>query len=150
MNKVIDKSASAGAVMARHLQLIGSDVPAWIGMLAPDAVLEFPYGASLGLPVRIDGAEAIADYMKSVGNSLGSFEFSNIDIMESVGGGEAWASFHGESTAETGRLYSQDYAAFMKVCDGRITFYREFWDPCRVAYALGTPLSIDETTGSQA
>ena len=150
MNQVIDKPASAGAVMARHLQLIGSDIAAWLGMLAPNAVIEFPYDASLGLPVRIDGAEAIATYMNSVGSSLGSFEFSNIDIMESVGGSEAWASFHGESTAETGRLYSQDYAALMKVSDGRITFYREFWNPCRVAYALGTPLVIDEASGSQA
>lgn len=136
--------------MARHLQLIGTDFPAWLALLTPDAIIEFPYAASLGTPRRAQGPDAIAAYMKSFGGNVGPFEFSKIDIMGSADGNKAWASFHGEALANTGCLYSQDYAAFMEVRGGQIAFYKEFWNPCRVAHALGWPLVLDEAAGPQA
>ncbi|MFZ4876295.1 nuclear transport factor 2 family protein [Janthinobacterium sp. Mn2066] len=142
--------ASAATLMACHLQLIGTDLSAWLALLAHDAAIEFPYAASLGLPVRIAGRQAIAAYMQSISGSLQAFEFSQVEITASADGRQAWASFHGEAKTRSGRAYSQDYAALMEVRDGKIRRYREFWNPCHVAWALEMPLVIEKDTGSRA
>jgi uncharacterized protein len=144
MNTSKITSPSARAVMHKHIELIGTDLTAWLQLLASDAVVEFPYGASLGTSTRLEGAAAIEAHMRSFTGAVGPFEFSEIDIIESADGTRAWASFHGEAWVDgRQRMYAQDYAAFLVLENAKIKRYREYWDPCRVAYALGTELHLD-------
>ncbi len=135
---------TAACLMAQHLDLIFTDLQAWLALLTPDAVIEFPYAASLAGPVRLEGREAIAAYVRSFGDTVGPFAISAIEIMGSADGSKAWASFHGEALSTSGRKYLQDYAAMLTVRNGQIAYYKEYWNPCRVSHAFGTALVLDE------
>lgn len=136
--------ASAAAVMAKHIELIGTDLKAWLQLLAPEPAIEFPYGPSLGTASRIEGSIAIEAHMRSFTGIVGPFRFTNVAITESADGSHAWASFHGEAWAEERQvMYRQDYAAFLELEDGKIKLYREYWNPCHVAFALGTELQLN-------
>ncbi len=139
-------STSAGELMSTHLQLIGVDIPAWLGLLSESAVVEFPYAPSLGYPTRIEGIAAIAELMNATASKFDPFKFTDISINPCEQQGEAWASFHGEAfVPETQKLYRQDYAAFMRVRNGKIVYYREYWNPCNFAEALGLTLKLAGT-----
>ncbi|RYZ79932.1 MAG: nuclear transport factor 2 family protein [Proteobacteria bacterium] len=141
---------SAATLMARHIELIGTDLKAWLQLLAPEPAIEFPYGPSLGTASRLEGTKAIEAHMRSFTGTIGPFRFTDLAITESTDGTQAWASFHGEAWAEERQvMYRQDYAAFLKIEDGKIKLYREYWNPCHVAYALGAELQLDAAEGSE-
>lgn len=139
---------TAGDLMNKHLQLTGTDTQAWLELLSGDAIVEFPYAPSLGYPTRIQGTTAIAELMNATTTKFGPFSFTDISITLSESKDEAWASFHGEaSVPETKKIYRQDYAAFMRVRDGKIVYYREYWNPCYFAEALGLELQVASADG---
>ncbi|OON62473.1 hypothetical protein B0920_03165 [Massilia sp. KIM] len=137
--------SSAATVMVKHIELIGTDLNAWLQLLAHDAVVEFPYGASLGRSTRYENRADIEAHMRSFTGIVGSFKFSDIDITESADGLRAWASFRGEAWVESRRtMYRQDYAAYLVLQDGKIKLYREYWNPCHIAAAFGAKLHLEE------
>ena len=136
-------SISAGELMSVHLQLVGVDIGAWLGLLSESAVVEFPYAPSLGYPTRIEGIAAITELMNATASKFDPFRFTDISINPCEQQDQAWARFHGEAfVPETQKLYSQDYAAFMRVSGGKIVHYREYWNPCNFADALNLPLKL--------
>ncbi len=141
MHAPLPLAISASELMKVHLQLIGVDIPAWLGLLSKSAVVEFPYAPSLGYPPRIEGLAAIAELMNATTSNFDPFRFTDISIHLCEKKDEAWASFHGEAfVPKTQKLYSQDYAAFMRVAGGKIVYYREYWNPCNFADALNLTL----------
>ena len=136
-------SISAGELMNVHLQLIGTDIAAWLELLSESAIVEFPYAPSLGYPTRIEGVAAITKLMNATASKFDPFSFTDISINQCEHQGEAWASFHGKAfVPETQKIYIQDYAAFMRVAGGKIVHYREYWNPCNFADALNLPLKL--------
>ena len=136
-------SISASELMSVHLQLIGTDIAAWLELLSKSAIVEFPYAPSLGYPTRIEGIAAITELMNATSTKFDPFRFTDISIHPCEQKDEAWASFHGEAfVPETQKIYIQDYAAFMRVAGGKIVNYREYWNPCNFAEALNLPLKL--------
>lgn len=97
-----------------------------------DGVVEFPYAASIGTAVRLDGLDAIVGYFDGL-DVFGEFVF---------GTRQGWqlekrhwlVEMHASSTIRaTGASYEQDYVVrFRTHADGRMAWMREYFDPTRM------------------
>jgi uncharacterized protein YbjT (DUF2867 family)/ketosteroid isomerase-like protein len=108
----------------------------FLDMVADDAVMEFPY-APPGVVTRLAGREAIAEHLDNLG---GMIEFDrmgapvthetndpDVIVLEFEG--------HGRGVV-TGEAYDQQYISVIRLRDGRIVHYRDYWNPLVVLRAL--------------
>lgn len=100
-----------------------------LSLFADDAVIEFPYAASLGSPTRLDRRE-YGEHLTAVLPQMPDIAFSETRIYPLVETGSYWAETHGEAViTETGNKYEQDYVMYFTIRDGKFNFYREYWNP---------------------
>ncbi|WP_224240087.1 nuclear transport factor 2 family protein [Hyalangium gracile] len=131
-------SRNAGVLLDAHLALIGTDIERWLELFAEDAIVEFPYAPSLGVPARLEGKEAIRRYFIETPKHFLGFVFTNLRRYLTTDPEVALAEVHGAATiAMTGRPYEQDYVMLVKARDGKIALYREYWDPIPGLKAFG-------------
>jgi hypothetical protein len=140
---------NAGSLLNAHLQLIGTDIERWLGLFAEDAVVEFPYARSLGLPERLEGLEAIRRYFVETPKHFRGLVFTNVRPYLTTDPEVALAEVHGSATiAVTGRQYEQDYFMLVKARDGRIALYREYWNPILGLEAFGGAQSLRQAVSA--
>lgn len=126
-------------VFAAHLALIGTDIQAWSDLLAEDAVVEFPYASALGAPTRFEGKPAIYSYMKNAVAQLQNWVFTNVREYQTLTPNVLWAEFHGEAIfVATGQPYQQDYVVRLETKNGKIIYYREYWNPVAILEITGS------------
>lgn len=135
-----DGNISSLAVPAaqKYLSLVkGAPLDTWMDIWAGDAIVEFPYAPDTN-PRRLEGKDAIYDYYKNVIPALELREEGPLVTYPSsdprVGIFEISLGFFIRSTK---KVYNQDYIGVVKVHnDGRIIFYREYWDTVRAQEAF--------------
>lgn len=119
-----------------HLEAVTGSAPGALRALwEPDALLEFPYAASVGTAGRLEGIEAIVGYFDGLG-LFGPFTFTALRAGRLEGDREEWVlEMHASSTLRaTGAAYEQDYVVRFGLADsGRLAWMREYWDPTRLA-----------------
>lgn len=106
-------------------------------MAADDIVFEFPYAPPGGVD-RLDGKAALAAYLPGVAAML------TIDMLDATAVHpcvdpnvvviEFTATGNGNAT---GALYNQRYISVVRVRDGRIVHYRDYWNPMIAIAATG-------------
>lgn len=115
--------------------LTRGDVAPWPALFTEDGVQEFPYSPE-GYPKRIEGRQAIADYLADYPK-----KFKLDRIVPPVfhpSEGVLVLEFGVEGTAlQTGKPYNQRYVSVIEYRDGRITRYVDYWNPLVVMEALG-------------
>ncbi|WP_030261406.1 nuclear transport factor 2 family protein [Streptomyces violens] len=112
--------------------LLDKDIPAWVDLWAEEGVMEFPF-APEGWPRRLDGKAAVADYMRHYPDHIDLHDFPDLRIhrtedpetivVEMLGVGRLVA---------TGKPFDMTYIAVVTVREGRITSYRDYWNPLAV------------------
>jgi ketosteroid isomerase-like protein len=128
---------SARDALTAHLALIGKDAASWLELFADDAIMEFPYASSLGYPRKLEGKAAIASYMREVFAYVGQFRFSDVRVFPTEDPNVIVAEFNGDaSVTSTGRDYKQEYIVRLETKNGKIIYYREYWDPIAVLRAF--------------
>ena len=128
----------AGSLLDAHLKLIGTDIERWLELFAEDAVVEFPYAPAAGLPERLEGREAIRRYFVETPKHFRGLVFTKVQRYLTTDPEVAIAEAHGSATiAVTGRQYEQDYVMMVRTRDGRISLYREYWNPLPGLEAFG-------------
>ncbi len=130
--------ASPSDVYRRSLRLLlDKDISGWVALWAEDGVMEFPF-APEGRPRRLEGREAVAAYMRPYPDHIDLHDFPDLRIHETTDPGTIVAEMRGVGRlVETGRPYDMTYIAVVTVRDGRITSYRDYWNPLAVL-ASGT------------
>ena len=104
-------------------------------LFTPDVAFEFPY-APEGLPRRLDGMAALADHLTRLEPMLKLGEFTLRAIHPSDDTVIIEFSCDGFGIA-TGLPYDQDYISVVTLRDGRISHYRDYWNPLVALSALG-------------
>lgn len=104
-------------------------------LFTQDVVFEFPY-APEGLPRRLDGMAALADHLKRLEPMLKLGEFTLHAVHPSDDTVIIEFSCDGSGIA-TGLPYDQDYISVVTLRDGRISRYRDYWNPLVALSALG-------------
>lgn len=118
------------ALFRKHLMSVISDPEAWYSLFHQDAVIEFPYAPSVGTRARIVGIDEIKKYRESLPDGFESFKMSDLAIHEHKAHHSLTAEFKG-SMAQTNEMpeYAQTYICVFETRDGKISRYKEYWDP---------------------
>lgn len=97
-----------------------------------------PYAPD-GFPKRVAGKEALIKQYAGWPQNAGKANFTNgIRFHATLDPQIVVAEFHGVSEiVPTGRTYDQRYVGIFHVEDGKITLFREHFEPNVFAYAFG-------------
>ncbi len=124
----------AAAELFRHSLdlLLAKDIDGWIALSDEHVVVEFPY-APQGFPGKLEGRAALAEHMRGYPDHIDLREIPALTIYETLDPTTIVAEWRG-----TGRLVASDaaydmpYVAVVTVIDGRITRYRDYWNPSAI------------------
>lgn len=109
----------------------------FLAMCAEDIVFKFPYTPNPSL-TEIKGREALANYLQKVGAMLEFESFSRTVVHESKDGETFILEFSCKARgAETGARYDQDYISVIRIQQGKIVEYRDYWNPLILLEAVG-------------
>ncbi|MGH3240742.1 MAG: nuclear transport factor 2 family protein [Spirillospora sp.] len=112
--------------------LLDGDIPGWLALWAEDGHMEFPF-APPGWPDRLDGAEAIAAYMRRYPDHIDLHDFTGVRIHETAVPETVVVEMRGLGRlVKTGAPFDMTYIAVVTVKDGRFTSYRDYWNPLAV------------------
>jgi ketosteroid isomerase-like protein len=112
--------------------LLDKNIPAWIDLWAEDGLMEFPF-APEGWPQRLEGRRAIADYMRHYPDHIDLYDFPDLRIHQTTDPQTIVVEMRGVGRlVETGAPFDMTYIAVVSVRDGRITSYRDYWNPLAV------------------
>ncbi len=130
MNKNNHGPRTAAELMALHLELVGHDMEQWIGLFAEDAVVEFPYAASVGVAGQLAGKAAIDGYFRGTPGTFRELRFRDLRLHACIDPELVIAEVHGSAiVGPMDRRYEQDYVMVLRARGGAIVSYREYWDP---------------------
>ncbi|WP_068612522.1 nuclear transport factor 2 family protein [Paenibacillus tuaregi] len=118
------------------------DVQVMAGLMADDIVYETPF-ALPGVPERVVGKETLADMLEQFigkeGGMYATWSIYNIRIYPSYEPGLLTAEMDGQGiVAGSEHLYRQSYISLFRVTDGRISLWREYFNPLALQQALAS------------
>jgi uncharacterized protein len=126
----------APELLNAHVHYIQTDFNAWCALFTNDAVMEQPFGGSAGFDTPLKGIEAIATGVKGL-DAIRDFKINVKKIYRIENEDAVIAEFSATATViSTGRPYDQDYISYLRAENGKITVYREYYDPARVVAAF--------------
>ncbi|MBT2540696.1 nuclear transport factor 2 family protein [Streptomyces sp. ISL-44] len=125
----------APAELYRHglRLLLEKDVPAWVELWDDNGVLEFPF-APEGWPLRLEGKAAVGDYMRHYPDHVDLHDFPDVEIHQTTVPETIVVEMRGVGRlVETDSPFDMTYIAVVTVKEGRITSYRDYWNPLAVS-----------------
>ncbi|MYT03307.1 MULTISPECIES: nuclear transport factor 2 family protein [Streptomyces] len=109
--------------------LLDKNIPAWVDLWAEDGLMEFPF-APAGRPQRLVGKEAVAAYMRHYPDHIDLHGFPDLRIHQTTDPQTIVVEMRGVGRlVQTGAPFDMTYIAVVTVRDGRITSYRDYWNP---------------------
>ncbi|TQV78725.1 nuclear transport factor 2 family protein [Exilibacterium tricleocarpae] len=124
--------------------LLRADVDAWVDWWHKDGVFEFPF-APPGYPKVVKGKAAIADYMAGLPEKIHLERFDIVELHENRAGDGGVVEFTCTGTVvSTGRPYNQHYVAILKTKEGKLSLYRDFWNPLVAIEAFGSAGAFED------
>jgi ketosteroid isomerase-like protein len=101
----------------------------WIDLWADDGVCEYPYAAE-GRPRRLVGKDEIYEHMKQYPGRVTMHGIDEFRLHLGSDPNVAVVEMTIRATAtETGRPYNQQLVLIAETKDGKVTHYREYWNP---------------------
>lgn len=129
---------------------IDKGASSFIEMMAEHAVMEFPY-ALPGLPVRLEGRDAVARHLERVAGLIAFDRMGAPTLHPSTDQDLVIIEFDGFGHGvETGEPYDQRYISVVRTENGRITHYRDYWNPIAVLRATKGAAHVDALVGADA
>ncbi|MEV0184753.1 nuclear transport factor 2 family protein [Streptomyces sp. NPDC050625] len=109
--------------------LLVNDIPAFLTLVHPDAVMEFPFTPP-GMPRRVEGGDALRDYFMNYSKMLESTEVTDLIVHETKDREVLITEFTGKATATaTGEQVELAFVSVLRVRDGLVVHYRDYWNP---------------------
>ncbi|WP_329367888.1 nuclear transport factor 2 family protein [Streptomyces sp. NBC_01483] len=126
----MSNTPSAVDLLRRSLDtFLAKDMKAWTDLCADDVVAEFPF-APEGAPARIEGREALFDYLRGYPDVIDVREIPAVRIYPTYDENVAIAEWSVKGgVVSNGNPYDMSYATFVTFRDGLIANYREYWNP---------------------
>ncbi|GAA2874232.1 nuclear transport factor 2 family protein [Streptomyces mexicanus] len=112
--------------------LLDKNIPAWVALWAEDGLMEFPF-APEGWPRRLEGREAVAEYMRHYPDHIDLHDFPDLRIHRTTDPQTIVVEMRGVGRlVQTDAPFDMTYIAVVTVRDGRIASYRDYWNPLTV------------------
>jgi uncharacterized protein len=128
---------SAADLVQEHLRYMTTDLTKWRALFNENAIWEFTFAPSAGLPGVARGITEIAQRVEGFVARVEGLIFDDLKIYQISGADAVFAEFQGRAKViSTGRQYRQNYVVYLCAEDGKIIFAREYFDPARVVAAF--------------
>lgn len=102
---------------------------AYADLFTEDAVQQFPY-APAPYAKEVVGRDAIVEYISNVVRGATDWHFKNFEFSNTSDPETIFVEFEGSANViTTGKRYSQLYIGRITLEEGKISCYREFWNP---------------------
>ncbi|MEH3123546.1 MAG: nuclear transport factor 2 family protein [Sphingomonas phyllosphaerae] len=122
---------------------IDPDANGFVEMMADDGVMEFPY-APAGMPTKLEGRAAIAAHLERIGGMIVFDRMGTAIVHPSTDPDLVVIEFEGFGRGvATGEPYDQRYISVIRTVGGRITHYRDYWNPLVVLRAVKGSAPVD-------
>jgi ketosteroid isomerase-like protein len=133
-----ERRRTALEVQERHLALmLDKDMTGWVDLWADDGIFEFPF-APPGFPTRLEGKEAIREYIKDYPKHIDLAAFHDVQVHPTLDPDVLVVEMRAEGRiVATGKPYDMSYIAVITVRDGKLAGYRDYWNPLKALEALG-------------
>jgi len=127
-------------IVDKHLDsLLREDIASWVDLWHEDGVFEFPFSPP-NYPKQVIGKQAIAEYISGFPDKIKIDKFDLVELHPNEAGDGGVVEFTcSGKVVETGRPYNQHYIAVLKTKDGKLSLYRDFWNPLVAIEAFGSP-----------
>ncbi|MBV9384408.1 MAG: nuclear transport factor 2 family protein [Streptosporangiaceae bacterium] len=124
----------------RHLILSG-DIDGFADLFAPDAVIEAPFAGPPGMPVRLEGREAIREYSRQViASPLRLEDFEVVELHQTQDPEVVIVEMRTKGTVTTtGRSFTATSIQILRIREGHIVLFRDFVDPRGLEDVIGKP-----------
>ena len=128
---------TAHEAMTKFTELIlQENIPQWIELFHEDAVFEYPY-APPGFPQRYVGKAALFERFKDFPKMFRFDEFTDVQMHQTLDPNLIVVEFLGRGEVlTTGKPYHQRYISVVQMQDGKISRYRDYWNPLVVLEAF--------------
>lgn len=108
----------------------------FVQMFATDGVMEFPY-APPGVTTRVEGREALAAYLQRFAGLVEVERISDVVKHETSDPEVSILEFSGFGRGlATGEPYEQRYISVIRIRDGHIVHYKDYWNPLEIIRTL--------------
>ena len=123
-------------IVEQALRAMGElDIETLRSLMADDLVLELPFRSG-GFPTTLVGPDAHG-FMRLVKRLFDRMDFYDVVVHGQLPSGVIAAEYKSNGLTKTGRAYPNVYAAFLEVRDGKVTRWREYFNPDVVTAAMG-------------
>src|SRR5215472_13773892 len=125
-------STTPADVLARRSYLtLNGDADGLADLFAPDAVIEFSFHGPPGMPVRLEGREAIRDYSRhSMASPLRLEDYEVAELYQTQDPEVVIAEVQAKGTVTTtGRSLTATSIQILRIREGHIVLWRDFADP---------------------
>jgi ketosteroid isomerase-like protein len=133
----VSNSSSAAERLRQSLDLfLAKDMKGWSLLCADDVVAEFPF-APQGSPNRLEGREALYEYLRNYPSVINVRSLPRLHIYSTDDPNVAIAEWSSSGEVLTnGNPYEMSYATFVTFREGLIVSYREYWNPLAFLEAM--------------
>ncbi|ONF74332.1 nuclear transport factor 2 family protein [Amycolatopsis keratiniphila] len=112
--------------------LLDKDISAWVDLWSDEGTMEFPFAPD-GWPKRLEGKQAVAAYMRHYPDHVELHDFPGLRIHQTTDPETIVVEMRGVGRlVETDAPFDMTYIAVVTVHEGRITSYRDYWNPLAV------------------
>jgi hypothetical protein len=124
----------------RYFELLSQKrMDEWLKLWAEDGVQDMPFSPK-GFPKRVEGKAAVAKHYSALPTSVGRMVFPDLKIYPTTDPNTFFVEFRGEiEVLATKKPYNNTYAGLFKFRDGKVTLFREYFDPIVFIEAWGSP-----------
>lgn len=132
-----ERRAASRRALSEHTRLVSSgQIEEWIGLYAPDGVIEFPF-APPGVPQRVQGHDALKAHMVGFPRTF-DIEFVDFTFHDTGDPSVVIAEYRSTGRAvPTGKPYEQTVITVVHTDDrGLITRFVDYWNPLVVIESL--------------
>ena len=126
----MDITSTAVQLLRNSLdKFLAKDMKGWSELCDENVVVEFPF-APEGSPARIEGRNAIYEYLRSYPSFIDVREIPKLKIYPTDDPNIAIAEWSVSGKVIANRNpYEMSYATFVTIRNGLIVNYREYWNP---------------------
>jgi ketosteroid isomerase-like protein len=129
---MIDTVQSFSAMLRETLgDRLNPGAETFVEMFAEDGVMEFPY--ALPSPRRLEGREALAAHLAYLARLVELLSVSDVVKHETTDPEVFIVEFASSGRAvATGEPFEQRYISVIRVRDGHIVHYKDYWNPLAI------------------
>lgn len=112
--------------------MLEKNTSGWVDLWAADGIMEFPF-APEGWPPRLEGRDAIAAYIRDYPDHIDLHDIPDLLIHQTSDPRTIVVEMRAVGRlVETDKPFEMKYIAVVTVENGRITSYRDYWNPLAV------------------